>query len=411
MRSPHSGSTVRLGCSLFVVQLAFAVTFCAGRTPLKTTTQDPARVQLDQLWIQPNDLESRDLFYGSGGPQLGPDPLVSYELIAVDDSGYSPGYDVRDPQGTQWSVKLGIEAQPEVAVSRVLWAIGYHQPPTYLLTKWELLAPKGGRQDIARFRRESADERAMSDWSWYQNPFVTTQPFRGLVVANLVLNNWDWKTSNNKVYDVTAGDGGFRRYVVRDLGASLGKTTFPQFLKWTPLRGMGQGSRNDLKGFEEQGFIKEIEGSRVKFHYRGIHQRLVNLVTVDDVVWTCSLMARISDQQWQDVFRAAGYSGEYQQRYTAKLKSKIREGLALSRSQAHMSGLARSEPDSQIGHEREVVGRDQRAARARQFDVPHLYLGPLVVDVIQMQKREDPRVRAAPLQVREQIDAVEGLRQ
>jgi hypothetical protein len=32
-------------------------------------------------------------------------------LIAQDDSGYTPGYDVRDRQGMRWSVKLGIEAK------------------------------------------------------------------------------------------------------------------------------------------------------------------------------------------------------------------------------------------------------------------------------------------------------------
>jgi len=262
-----------------------------------------------------------------------------YELIAVDDSGYSPGYDVRDAKGTRWSVKLGIEAQPEIVASRVLWAIGYHQPPTYLLTKWELAARKGGIQDVARFRRESTDGKAVSDWSWYENPFVTTQPFRGLVVANLILNNWDWKTSNNKVYDITTGRGGPRRsYVVRDLGASLGKTTFPTFLKWIPFRGVRQGSRNDLEGFEEQGFIKGVEGRRVEFHYRGRHQRLVNTSTIDDVVWTCRLMARISDWQWRDLFRAAGYSDEYQKRYTAKLKSKIKEGVALGLASTIPSG-------------------------------------------------------------------------
>ena len=316
---------------LSILPLTFAVAFCAGRTAPRTTAEDPARVQLDQLWVQPSDLQSRDLFHGSGGPKLAPDPGARYELIAVDDSGYSPGYDVRDPKGTEWSVKLGIEAQPELVSSRVLWAIGYHQPPTYLLTKWELAAKPGGPQEVGRFRRKSSGEKAVSDWSWYENPFVTTQPFRGLVVANLVLNNWDWKTSNNKVYEITARDGAPRRYyIVRDLGASLGKTTFPRFLKWMPIRGLGQGSRNDLKGFEEQGFIKGVEGQSVKFHYRGIHNRLVKTITVDDVVWTCRLMARMSDQQWHDAFRAAGYSEEYQRRYTAKLKSKIKEGLALS---------------------------------------------------------------------------------
>jgi hypothetical protein len=158
------------------------------------------------------------------------------------------------------------------------------------------------------------------------------------VVANLILNNWDWKTSNNKVYDSTTGRGGPRRsYVVRDLGASLGKTTFPTFLKWTPFRAR-QGSRNDLEGFEAQGFIKGVEGRRVEFHYRGRNQRLVNTVTIDDVVWTCRLMARISDRQWRDLFRAAGYSDEYQKRYIAKLKSKIKEGLALRLASTIPSG-------------------------------------------------------------------------
>ena len=331
MRSTDRGSAVRLVRLLAILPLTLPVAFCAGRTAPRTTVADPARVQLEQLWIQPSNLGSRNLFHGPGGAKLAPDPTARYELIAVDDSGYSPGYDVRDPQGTKWSVKLGIEAQPELVASRVLWAIGYHQPPTYLLTKWELTAKPGGPQEVGRFRRESADEKAVSDWSWYENPFVTTQPFKGLVVANLLLNNWDWKTSNNKVYETTARDGAPRRlYIVRDLGASLGKTTFPRFLKWTPMRGMGQGSRNDLNGFEEQGFIKGVEGQSVKFHYRGIHERLVKTITAADVAWTCRLMARISDQQWHDAFRAAGYSDEYQRRYTTKLKSKIKEGLALS---------------------------------------------------------------------------------
>jgi hypothetical protein len=258
---------------------------------------------------------------------------VPYKLVAVDAKGYSPGYDVRDAQGTLWSVKLGIEAQPELVTSRVLWGIGYHQPATYLLTKWELVGKEPAIQGLARFRREPADQKAVSDWSWYENPFVTTRPYKGLLVANLILNNWDWKTSNNKVYEIVDQDRERRRvYVVRDLGASLGKTTFPAFLKWTPMRGMGQGSRNDVDGFEEQGFVKSVEGQRVRFDYRGIHARLVDTLTVDDVVWTCRLMERISEEQWRDAFRAAGYQDAVQRRYIAKLKSKIQEGLALAAS-------------------------------------------------------------------------------
>jgi hypothetical protein len=41
-------------------------------------------------------------------------------------------------------------------------------------------------------------------------------------------------------------------------------------LDWFQLRGLGQGSRNDIDDFESQGFIKQVEGERVKFYYRGI---------------------------------------------------------------------------------------------------------------------------------------------
>jgi hypothetical protein len=329
MTRPTPSTTVALRRSLPTIGLVLLAA-CAGRTAeTQAVIEHPAAVDIKQLWTDPVDLESRDLFNGPGGAKLAPNPAARYEIVEVDETGFSAGYAVRDDQGTAWNVKLGIEAQPEVVASRLLWALGYHQPPTYLVTAWKLAGKQSGAQGISRFRRESPNEKVVSDWSWYENPFERTQPFRGLVVANLILNNWDWKTSNNKVY---AGDAGHRKYIVRDVGASLGKTTFPQFLKWTPLRMGKQGSRNDLEGFEGQGFIKGVEADRVKFDYNGVHTRLVETVTVQDVVWTCRLMSRLSPQQWDDAFRAAAYQPAERQRFIAKLKSKIDQGLALASS-------------------------------------------------------------------------------
>jgi hypothetical protein len=47
------------------------------------------------------------------------------------------------------------------------------------------------------------------------------------------------------------------------------------------------------------------------------------------VQWTAKLFARLSDRQWQDAFRAGGYSSEDAARYIAKFKEKIAAGLAL----------------------------------------------------------------------------------
>jgi hypothetical protein len=309
---------------------AVLVAACAERAPFRSTAPDPSRVDISELWLEPRDLETRNFYDGPGGAALAPDLSGPYQLLKVDHHGFSPGYDVRDGHGTKWSVKLGIEAQPEVVASRVLWGIGYYQPATYLVTKWRLAGQTSGVQGPGRFRPESSRETVIAEWSWYQNPFVGTRPLNGLLVANVILNNWDWKTSNNKLYEMN-GDGRpvRRRYVVRDLGASLGKTTYPRLMKWIPLRGFGQGTRNDVDGFESQGFIKSVKGNHVTFHYRGIQAPLLKSLTVDDVVWTCSLMARISDQQWRDAFRAAAYDEATQERFIAKLKATIREGLAL----------------------------------------------------------------------------------
>jgi hypothetical protein len=288
---------------------------------------DPA-AQLEELWQEPEDIVRRDLYYGPGGSDLMPRE-TTFMFVARDTGGWSPGFDVRDANGLEWSVKLGPEAQSEVVASRILWAIGFHQPPTYYLDQWTLTGAESGPQEAGRFRPSLPGQKVVGEWSWYENPFVGTRPFAGLVVANLILNSWDWKTSNNKVYELTEPADGVRRwFMVRDLGASLGKTTYPTLLKWFRLRGFGQGTRNDLDGFEEQGFISGVdEDGEPQFDYRGIYRDVIDTVTRADVEWTCRLLSRLTDEQWSDAFRAGGYNPEQTRRYVTKIKGKIAQGL------------------------------------------------------------------------------------
>jgi hypothetical protein len=260
----------------------------------------------------------------------------AFQFVARDTSGFSPGFDVNDASGVEWSVKLGPEAQTEVVTSRVLWAIGFHQPPTYYVERWSLTGAEAGPQPAGRFRPQLPGQEIVGDWSWYENPFVGSEPYGGLVVANVLLNSWDCKTSNNKIYELTEPVRGVKRwFVVRDLGASLGQTTYPGLLKWFRLRGFGQGTRNDLAGFEEQGFIRSIDDrSRITFDYRGIYRDVLNSVTPGDVRWACQLLARLSDRQWQDAFRAAQYDEPQAARYISKIKQKIAQGLAVTAPRA-----------------------------------------------------------------------------
>jgi hypothetical protein len=95
------------------------------------------------------------------------------------------------------------------------------------------------------------------------------------------------------------------------------------------LRGFGQGTRNDLQGVEEQGLIRGVDGARVEFDYRGIYRDVIDSVTPADVQWTCELLSHLSDRQWTDAFRAAGYTSEQTNRYVRKIKAKIAQGTSI----------------------------------------------------------------------------------
>lgn len=329
--SNHSKSTVCTSAAAVVLVMTTSACLVGGS--LRPTLEVPTDADVARLWQAPADIEQRDLFYGSGGEALVPDAQKQFTFVAVDRAGYSDGYDVRDTDGLEWSVKLGPEAQTEVVMSRILWGLGYHQPPTYYVPRWTLTGEQSGPQEAGRFRPKLPDAKVVGEWSWYENDFLNTQAFKGLVVANVLLNNWDWKTSNNKVYEMSGPGGGIQqRAIVQDLGASLGKTGYPVLLAWLPMRGLGQGSRNDLEDFESQGFIKSVDGTSVDFHYRGIHKSLIDSLTVADVVWACELMSRLSDKQWHDAFRAAGYQDDHARRYVAKIKTKVAEGLTIAKA-------------------------------------------------------------------------------
>jgi hypothetical protein len=331
----------RLAVSVvFGVALAATSVACGGRT-VRTPASSPAVTDVSPLWQEPRDLDARDLFAGPGGEALMPGAGTIFTFVEADRSGFSPGYDVRGPDGMTWSVKLGPEAQTEVVASRILWAIGYHQVPTYYLPDWTMTGGPEGDPGPARLRPDLPAWDAADEWAWEENPFVTTQAFKGLIVANVMMNGWDWKASNNRIYEVTRPDGGIeRRYVVRDLGATFGKTSSPPVLEWLGSR-IAQGNRNDLEDFEAQGFIERVEGDRVEFDYDGIYGHVVDLVRTGDVVWASRLLARLSDEQWRDAFRAGGYAPEQAARYIAKMKSKIADGLALAdRSAAQTASAA-----------------------------------------------------------------------
>lgn len=291
---------------------------------VRSTAAGPlAPHEMAELWVEPDDIAARDLFHGPGGPALVPRPGSAFRFLRKDTRGYSWGWDVADAGGTKWSVKYGPEAQSEVVASRLVWAIGFHQPPTYFVERWVLAGgSEPGPKPPGRFRPEVAGRRRAGEWSLARNPFVGTTPYRGLLVLMRILNNWDLLDRNLAVYDLDAPVEGARRwYVVVDLGASLGRT------KIVPV----SGTRNDVEDFEQQGFIAGVgRDGFVDFDDLGrFHHELFREITPDDVRWTCARLDRLEDRQWQDAFRAAGYTDAHAARFIRRIREKVTAGLAL----------------------------------------------------------------------------------
>jgi hypothetical protein len=302
---------------------------CVNPRVRSTLPEPPTPEQVKQLWVAPGDVAARDLFHGPGGADLAPEPGARFRFEELDTTGASRGYDVRDGENLAWSVKIGVEAQTEVVVSRLLWAVGYHQPPTYYLAQWTLEGggEHAGPQPAGRFRPDLSWQRKVADeWSWHENPFVGTREYHGLLVANLLVNNWDLKPRQNKIYELERVSQGARRwFVVRDLGASLGKPRWPT------------GTKNDIDDYERHGFVRRVADGRIEFDYTGRHGELFRAVKPSDLAWICGLFSRLTEAQLHDAFRAAHYERALASRYIRRLRAKIDEGLRAAQTASGQS--------------------------------------------------------------------------
>jgi hypothetical protein len=288
---------------------------------IKSTLPGPVSpAQLAELWVEPE--RNRDLFHGPGGARLMPDPTARYTVIEIKRSGFSGGYTVTDPKGEEWSAKFPPEAAVEVVASRLHWGIGYHQPPIHYVPQWTAVkAISPNPQMPARFRQKKPDLSGLEadgPWSMYQNPFVGTHQLAGLLVLQAMLGNSDLKDQNNVVYLLTTPlEGAKRWYVTRDLGHTFGRT------------GIMDAPRNDVRVFEETPFITGVVDGKVRLDFRGRHKALFDNITVEDVRWICAQLAKLTDEQWNDAFRAGGYAQETAGRFIRRMKQKIAEGQAL----------------------------------------------------------------------------------
>jgi hypothetical protein len=304
----------------------FAVYMPSCHTPVVQPTSPGAGVHMSELWERPGNVADRDLYYGRWGREHAPDPSAVYTFVRPKTTGTNPGMTVRDAEGRQWHVKQGdrtrgAEGPAEVALSRVLDAVGYHQPPIFYLSAFTLTGHGyTHREPGGRFRLDTASLKNLAEWSWQQNPFVGTKPYQGLLVILLMFNSSDLKNANNSLYRYRAADGTDHRwFVVRDLGTALGET------------GRVAPRRADPGLFERSRFIEGVEHGFVRFDYHGFHQELVReRITPADVGWASDLLSGLTITQWQDAFRAGGYEAPVGERFIREIRARIERGRQLA---------------------------------------------------------------------------------
>jgi hypothetical protein len=303
----------------FVSSAIFAVftPFCGPFEVKATLPASEAERHMHELWSAPTDVAAQDMVYGPWGKAYAPDAGTPFIYAHAKTHGVSPGLEAKDREGREWSVKYGDEGHVEVVLSRVLSALGYHQPPVYYVDHFEITDEKGTHhQGGARFRPKLKELKDRGEWAWQQNPFVGTRPYQGLLVILMLFDSTDLKNSNNTLYDYKPkNDAAEQWYVVRDLGSALGETA-----RLDP-------KRNDPDIFERQAFISKVHDPWVEFSYHGYHQELyTERISREDVLWACELAGKITDKQWHDLFASAAYESQAAEQFIAAIEKRIDQG-------------------------------------------------------------------------------------
>jgi len=316
----------RMTCRLLIV-VALLTTAVVSRSSGLGAAQ-PSGVSLSALWEAPADLHARDLFNGPWGAANAPDPRATYTFLRAKEGGVSPGVVVRDPRGRVWHVKQPIEGRRgdegpvEVTVSRVLSAVGFHQPPVYFLPSFTMTDSRGTHLEAGgRFRLDEPSLKDRGNWRFQENPFVGMREYRGLLVILFMFNSFDLRSANNTLYEVHRGGRVEPWYVVRDLGGSLGSSA--RLLV----------RRNNIEKFESHDWIRKVKNGVVEFNYGGWNSELARGISVDDLRWACELVGGLSARQWSDAFRAGGYSQNLADRFIHEIRARIDEGRKIAGGQ------------------------------------------------------------------------------
>lgn len=321
------GRTLRLTTAALIL-FSLLAPVCAAQDKKEKDKKKEPPAGTPLLWRE-HDVSALDLLAGPGGEEL--KPQAPFNFVKEEKGGYSKKYRVRDAKGRVWVAKLGKEAQPETAVTRLVWAAGYVTEVTYLMPCVQIVnAPKPPKEDEqcegkgyanVRFEARPENVERSVEWRWADNPFSGKRELQGLKIMMALVENWDLKDDNNRILVVTGANGNELQYVVSDLGATIGKSGGQN----GPIAFIRQvkGTRNEPGDYASDKFIEGVEAGRLRFSYEGKNKKVMQDVTVADAQWLAGLLSRLSDKQLADAFRAANYNDEEVRLLATSVRARI----------------------------------------------------------------------------------------
>jgi hypothetical protein len=313
--------------------LSAVVATCQGEP--KKAKQETTITGPGILWREPLDIASRNLYYGPGGEKHRPKP--PFRFVKEDSAGSSPKFTVTDATGEKWKVKLGQEARPETAATRLAWAVGYFTTEDYLIQSLKVvglplhlhrgqdLLGKDGVIAYARLKREAG--KKIGIWDWRDPYWANTCELNGLKVIMALLNNWDMKNNNNAVYE----KNGERYFEVSDLGATFG-TPGRDYPKEKAKDNLGEYKKSKFIKSETETTVDFTTPARPRFVYivdpkeytmRIRMESLGHGIPKEAAWWIGQLLGCLSPQQIRDAFRAAGYSDTEVEQFASVVENRI----------------------------------------------------------------------------------------
>jgi hypothetical protein len=296
----------------------------------KEESAAPAQAGVPALWEDRGDMSKLNLILGIGSETGKPKPPFQFDK--EDTTGTNPKIKIIDANGVKWNLKFDEEVHAEIAASRLAWACGFMVEESYFVPSGKVngvtglsrarkfVGSDGSFANAMAEKRPENIARRRVNWDWGSNPFVGTKELSGLAILNVLLSNWDAKTTNNNVLGMHDGKGGVKDwYLVADWGGTFGKTGgFLSHSKW------------DLADYSKQRFIEGSRSGAVNFHYSGKMSALRS-VPSDHARWFLGVIGKLSDNQLRDAFRAAGATQAETEGFAAQIRKRINELQAAAR--------------------------------------------------------------------------------